>query len=39
MIDESSDPKEKLRNLLEEGEGIGNNIADQGRERTEEGQI
>ena len=38
MIDESIDPKQKLRNLLEEGEGIGNNIADQGRERTEEGQ-
>ncbi len=38
MNDESIDPKEKLRNLLEEGEGIGHNIADQGRERTEEGQ-
>ena len=37
MNDGNKDPKDELRNILEEGEEVGNDITDQGRERTEVG--
>lgn len=38
MQDENQDPLEEFKNILDEGEEIGEDIAEQGRERTEIGQ-